>query len=363
MIATRAFRPLAAVLAIVWSSASPAFAEPMAAPLSASCDVPLALSAIEGPLNRTSSRILSGNSLTIVAMGSSSTLGIGASNPASAYPSRLEQELRERFPGVDIRVINHGVGGQDVPEELTRLERDVTAEHPDLVIWQVGTNAVLRRDDRSSDEQLIARGVALLQQEGVDVVLMDLQYAPRVLARPAWTEMERLIKAIARHAHVGLFRRFEIMEAWDHTHQLAPAEMIGADGLHMTDVSYGCLANQLADALASNWRARGKLAESPNRNPASIAQFDSSAGARPSGMVGKLCYDRRHWRLGSASNRIQPATLDNRVWVAGRLLEISTALRRNAAGKTGVAALRSTARPQGRVSDADDNLHFYWVFV
>ena len=69
-----------------------------------------------------------------------------------SYPSRLEQELKDRYPGAEIRVINHGVGGQDVGEELTRLDRDVLAEHPDLVIWQLGTNAVLRRDDLSADE-------------------------------------------------------------------------------------------------------------------------------------------------------------------------------------------------------------------
>ena len=38
-------------------------------------------------------------------------------------------------------------------KELARLDRDVTAEHPDLVIWQFGTNAVPRRDDISEDEQ------------------------------------------------------------------------------------------------------------------------------------------------------------------------------------------------------------------
>ena len=108
-----------------------------------------------------------------------------------SYPSRLEQELRQRFPGVEIRVVNHGVGGQDVPEELTRLDRDVLAEHPDLVIWQVGTNAVLRRDDLSADEQLISRGVALMKESGIDVVLMDLAIrstgsrAPGL--RPRWS--------------------------------------------------------------------------------------------------------------------------------------------------------------------------------
>ena len=107
--------------------------------------------------------------------------------------------------------------------KLTRLGRDVIAEHPDLVIWQVGTNAVLRRDDLSADEQLISRGVASMKESGIDVVLMDLQYAPRVLARPASAEMERLIAEVARRTQVGLFRRFEIMKEWDRTQQLAPA--------------------------------------------------------------------------------------------------------------------------------------------
>jgi len=215
--------------------------------------------------------------MTIVAMGSSSTLGIGATTAAMSYPSRLEQELKDRFPNVEIRVINHGVGGQDVPEEVSRLERDVIAEHPDLVIWQVGTNAVLRRDDLSTDEQLIVRGVALMKQHGIDVVLMDLQYAPRILARPASVEMERLLAEIARHAQVGIFRRFEMMREWDHTGQLAPAAMIGADGLHMTDASYRCLADQLAEALARNWRSHGKLAKSPDRNRDAIARIERSA--------------------------------------------------------------------------------------
>ena len=43
---------------------------------------------------------------------------------------------------------------------------------------------------------------------------MDLQYAPRVLARPAHAEMERLIAEAAKSGQVGLFRRFEIMRHW-----------------------------------------------------------------------------------------------------------------------------------------------------
>jgi acyl-CoA thioesterase I len=272
---------LASALAMVLVSSSPAFPEATATLGAPNCAAPPALSAIEAALDRTSSRILSGKSVTIVAMGSSSTLGVGASTPALSYPSRLEQELRQRFPGVEIRVVNHGVGGQDVPEELTRLGRDVLAERPDLVVWQVGTNAVLRRDDLSADEQLISRGVVAMKEKGIDIVLMDLQYAPRVLARPASAEMERLITDLARRSQVGFFRRFEIMKEWDHTQQLAPASSIGPDGLHMTDAGYACLANQLAEALASRWLSGGdKLAKSPQRSPDTIAGVGRPTGVQ-----------------------------------------------------------------------------------
>ena len=105
-----------------------------------------------------------------------------------------------------------------------------------------------------------------MKEDGIDVVLMDLQYAQRVLARPAWGQMERLIGEIARSNHVGLFRRFEIMQEWDHTQQLAPSAMIGPDGLHMTDASYGCLASQLAEALAWNWWSHSILAAKSPRS-------------------------------------------------------------------------------------------------
>jgi len=244
-----------------------------------SCAVPPALSDIGVALDRSADRIARGGSLTIIAMGSSSTQGVGASAPSMSYPSRLEGELRDRFPGIQLRVLNRGIGGQDVGEELDRLDRDVVAEHPELVIWQVGTNAVLRRDDLSTDEQLIRRGVSLMKESGIDIVLMDMQYARRVLARPAWSTMERMISEVAQSNHVGLFHRFEIMQEWDRTQQLAPAAAIGPDGLHMTDASYGCLASQLAEGLAWNWWSHGKIAKSSHQNPHTVSGLTQPGAA------------------------------------------------------------------------------------
>jgi acyl-CoA thioesterase-1 len=241
--------------------------DPAAGNTGAGCGAPPALMVIGPAEARVAARIDRGEALTIVAVGSSSTQGSGASAPGLSYPSRLEAEIKDRFPAIGIRVINRGKGGEDVAEELARLDRDVIAEHPDLVIWQVGTNAVLRRDDLAADRELIERGVAQLKQSGSDVVLMDLQYAPRVIARPAYAEMEQLIANAAKNGQVGLFRRFEMMLHWQAAQPAgAPGmagAMIGPDGLHMTDRGYFCLAANLAEALAGNWWSQQRTAQRP----------------------------------------------------------------------------------------------------
>jgi len=75
------------------------------------------------------------------------------------------------------------------------------------------------------------------------------------------------------------------MQEWDHTQQLAPAAMIGPDGLHMTDASYGCLANQLAEALAWKWWSHGKIAKSLHQ-PDAVSRVSQPATAPLSTALG-----------------------------------------------------------------------------
>ena len=98
------------------------------------CSAPSELIKLEQLLVRTATRIAEGQPLRIVALGSSSTAGFGASSISQSYPSRLEFELRSLLPGRDVVVINRGVNGQDAEEMLARLQRSVLGAHPDLVI-------------------------------------------------------------------------------------------------------------------------------------------------------------------------------------------------------------------------------------
>ena len=157
----------------------------------------------------------------IVAIGSSSTIGEPGIDP---YPVRLEKFLRDEYRRAGITVINKGVSGQEAPIELLRFDRDVVAERPDLVIWQVGTNAVWQSPNNNppppsfiQTTKAIQDGLVKLRDDApqADVILMDLQYLPGVLT-PAKQDraiaMVEMISEIARKAGVNVLRRFAFMK-------------------------------------------------------------------------------------------------------------------------------------------------------
>ncbi len=108
------------------------------------CSAPTEVTRLNYPLRHAARRLASGEPLTIVAIGSSSTAGAGASSPAASYPSQLAAELKQRFPTHDVTVLNRGVNGETTEQMMARFTTGVIAAHPDLVLWQVGTNSVLR---------------------------------------------------------------------------------------------------------------------------------------------------------------------------------------------------------------------------
>jgi acyl-CoA thioesterase-1 len=223
---------------------------PVAATPPISCSAPAAFTHLDRPLLHTMRYLASGAPLTIVAIGSSSTAGAGASSALATYPSQLADNLRERFPGHDITVLNRGVNGEETDNMMARFAKDVIAAHPQLVIWQVGTNSVLR--DRSLEQHavLLHDGIAQLKAINADVVLMDLQYAPAVIAKPETDDMVEQIAAAAKTENVDLFGRFAIMRNWSEAQHLSFDMFVAPDRLHMNDWGYGCVAKLLAGAIA-----------------------------------------------------------------------------------------------------------------
>ena len=236
-----------AVLAALTAGPSVAVAETAASKFT--CVAPPDLVRLDHPLRRTAQRLAASLPLTIVAVGSSSTSGAGASSQAMSYPSRLEVELKALWPRAAIKIVNRGVGGETAKEMVARFDNEVFAEQPDIVVWQVGSNSVLRDQPLAPAGELIRDGLRRLKSAGADVILMNPQYAPKVIAKHDAELMVDLIGRAAKEAKVDLFQRFAVMRYWRLTENIPFDVFVSPDELHMNDWSYGCVAKLLAGAI------------------------------------------------------------------------------------------------------------------
>src|SRR3982074_2805458 len=203
-----------------------------------------------GSLPRVASKLAAGEPVVIVAFGSSSTAGFGTTSPEYTYPNRLSHQLHRQYPTANITVVNRGEGGEDAPEMMKRLQTSVLDLKPDLVIWQVGTNAVLRNLDPAETAKLVEEGISRIQAAAADLVLVDPQYSPKVNERAESAgKMVKLLSKVAELRHVGFFPRFEVMREWHEKQSIPIDNFVIADGLHMTDWGYACFAQLLGDDI------------------------------------------------------------------------------------------------------------------
>jgi lysophospholipase L1-like esterase len=214
------------------------------------CQSPKGVSKSMGSLPHVARKLVAGEPVLIIAFGSSSTQGYGSTATEFTYPNRLAAQLRRQYPTADITVLNRGKGGEDAAEMMRRLQTEVIDMKPDMVIWQVGTNAVLRNLDVAETAKLVEDGVARIQAAGVDIVLVDPQYSPRVNERAENAgKMIKVLSRIAELRKVGIFPRFEVMRDWHEKQSIPIDAFVIADGLHMNDWGYACFAQLLGDDI------------------------------------------------------------------------------------------------------------------
>jgi lysophospholipase L1-like esterase len=248
-------RSLGIIAALALIIAAPAPMTPALAAPPAACTAPPAVLRLDGALPNTARAIRHGTSVVIVTIGSSSTQGVGASDRAHSYPAVLAIELHRRWPRLDVTVINKGIGGQTADQMLARFGTDVMPYHPQLVIWQTGSNSTLKGTAIDAYAATLRRGLRRLEAAKIDVVLMDPQYAPKVIAKPLHQRMIAALDAAADDFKVAVFHRYAVMRHWVTSGQRRMEDVVSRDRLHMNDISYGCIARLLADALDAAARA------------------------------------------------------------------------------------------------------------
>jgi acyl-CoA thioesterase-1 len=206
------------------------------------------------PLPRATARLKAG-ALRIVAVGSSSTTGLWVFpfSSEATYPQVMRRELAALRPSTQIEVINSGRIGDTISGTMARFQNDVLAYRPDLVIWQLGTNDVAWGGRADGLKDQIVAGVRALKADGADVILMDLQYAPMILATSQHEVMQATIAEVAREERVGLFSRFSLMRRSIEA-GLPAGALVAWDGLHNSAAGYDCLGRALARAVNAGGR-------------------------------------------------------------------------------------------------------------
>ncbi len=225
------------------------------------CSVPRDLARFDYPLSRLSQAVIRDSVVHIIALGSSSTAGSGASSPQASYPARLDAELDRRFPGRDFQVANFGTGGLLARDMLERLHTHIISLKPALVIWQTGVNDAIQDVGLEDFRETMLRGVRDIKAAGIDVILVNQQFYPRSERVAGYTDYLRVMREVSEAERVPLFRRFSIMKHLVVSGQHTSQELLAPDNFHLNDLSYGCLADLMADAIDERIKA-GRLTAS-----------------------------------------------------------------------------------------------------
>lgn len=233
---------LAALLATVMAAAGAHAADNR-------CVVPAELMGDPPPLTRVQATLTQRRTLTILVIGGASTVGAAAGGPEMAFPARLEIALRERYPGIEMKVINAGR-----PRELTRamvdrLEAQLLEARPQLVIWETGIMDAVRRTDLAEFDQALHSGIAIARARGADVVLVDFQFGRGASALIDFQPYFERLYVAADIDDVPVFQRYDMMRHWSETGVLNLDETKRDKQQAMAAALYDCIARRLADVI------------------------------------------------------------------------------------------------------------------
>ena len=178
------------------------------------CEVPDWLIAANSDLTRVSNEIRDRHRLDISVVGSGSSALSGPDGARFAYPAQLEQALKERLPGVEIKVTAHVPSRQTTADMVSALPKILADDQPALVIWQAGTVDALRGVEPEDFRTSLDQGLDAITAAGADAILMNMQYSPRTESMLSVTPYADVMHWVTEQRGILLFDRLAIMRYW-----------------------------------------------------------------------------------------------------------------------------------------------------
>ena len=196
--------------------------------------------------------------IKILAIGASSTAVLGWQREGG--PPLLEEILERTIKGLDVEIINRSFSGELAEAAGERLKIEVALNHPDLVLWQVGTNDAFAQVPVESFEQSVTSTVRWLKDHNVDVILVGLHYIKQLAKDAHYQAIRASLQRITVAESVLRITRYEAMEVLARTMRESGRPEPRDFGL--TEAGYDCMAQYVARAIAV-----GLFAKPPKPHP------------------------------------------------------------------------------------------------
>lgn len=217
------------------------------------------------PLPNTALALQQRKKIKILAIGASSSAVLGADR--GGKPPLLERILEHAIKGVDVEIINRGFSGELAEAAGERLKIEVALNHPDIVLWQVGTNDAFAQVPVEDFQQSVSNAVRWLKSHKIDVILVGLHYVKQLAKDEHYQAIRASLKNIANAENVLRIGRYEAMEILSRTTQANGQPEPSDFGLSAT--GYNCMAQYIARTITVGVFARARRAN-PVPGPAPV---------------------------------------------------------------------------------------------
>jgi len=183
------------------------------------------------------------------------------------YVALCQDAIAKKYPDLEIGVIGAGISGNRVPDLEARLDQDVLAKKPTLVVIYIGINDVWhsangRGTSKSDYEQGLRRIVKRIQDTGSRVILCT----PSVIGEKhdgsnpfdamleEYSQISRTVAADTRVRLVDLRRQF-LAHLKAHNPENADKNILSSDGVHLNAAGNRFVADRMLEGV----EATGKL--------------------------------------------------------------------------------------------------------
>ena len=133
--------------------------------------------------------------------------------------------------------------------------------HPDIVLWQVGTNDAFAQVPVEAFQLSVSNTVRWLKSHNIDVILVGLHYMKQLAKDEYYQAIRASLRRVASAENVLRIGRYEAQEVLSRTMQANG--QIDPEDFGPSETGYNCMAQYIARTITV-----GVFARAPKTNPA-----------------------------------------------------------------------------------------------